>query len=181
MSSPLAAVCICNPPHACHQETIQLVASATSWCRPCPDRNAFRPREIRASARPLYRATLRGKSTIGGPCGKRQGLAVQPSAKGHLGRNRRAIRSRAGHGQTSRLSSKAPCANGCNTRPRRSRWFSASASSFMCATISTSPDLTSVTTAVISPLPSNFGVKARPSSMSCAADDKAGSCLSPSP
>src|SRR5215813_3101164 len=36
----------------------------------------------------------------------------------------------------------------------------------MCATISTSPDCTSVATQVTSPSASNFGVKARPSSTS---------------
>src|SRR5471032_1773062 len=36
----------------------------------------------------------------------------------------------------------------------------------MCATISTSPDFTSVATAVISPSASNFGAKAKPSSTS---------------
>ena len=36
----------------------------------------------------------------------------------------------------------------------------------MCATISTSPDLASVATAVISPSASNLGAKARPSSIS---------------
>src|SRR4029077_3988783 len=56
-----------------------------------------------------------------------------------------------------------------------------SASSFMCATISTSPVLTSVTTALTSPLASNLGVKVTPSSISCVDDDKAASCLSPSP
>ena len=42
------------------------------------------------------------------------------------------------------------------------------ASAFMCATISTSPDLASVATQVTSPSASNFGVKARPSSASWA-------------
>src|SRR6476646_5089478 len=46
-----------------------------------------------------------------------------------------------------------------------------SASSFMCATIRTSPDPASVTTAVTRPLASNLGVKARPSSMSLFAID----------
>src|SRR5215467_11211178 len=55
-----------------------------------------------------------------------------------------------------------------------------SASSFMCATISRSPDLASVTTAVMSPLASNFGLNARPSSMSCADEVKDDSCVPPS-
>src|ERR1700691_1469585 len=42
----------------------------------------------------------------------------------------------------------------------------ASASAFMCATISTSPETTSVATQVTSPSASNFGVSAKPSSRS---------------
>src|ERR1700685_363590 len=42
----------------------------------------------------------------------------------------------------------------------------ASASAFMCATISTSPEATSVATQVTSPSASNFGVNAKPSSRS---------------
>src|SRR3954466_6698713 len=41
-----------------------------------------------------------------------------------------------------------------------------SASAFMCATISTSPEPTSVATQVTSPFASNFGANARPSSTS---------------
>src|SRR5215470_11560432 len=55
-----------------------------------------------------------------------------------------------------------------------------SASSFMCAIISSSPDLTSVTTAVMSPSASNLGLNARPSSMSCVDAAKDGSCVPPS-
>src|SRR5262249_8164471 len=40
------------------------------------------------------------------------------------------------------------------------------ASSFICATINTSPDRESVTTAVTSPSASNLGVKTKPSSIS---------------
>src|SRR3984885_9376526 len=42
----------------------------------------------------------------------------------------------------------------------------ASASAFMCATISTSPETASVATQVTSPSASNFGVSAKPSSRS---------------
>src|ERR1700722_16452105 len=42
----------------------------------------------------------------------------------------------------------------------------AKASAFICATISTSPDTASVATQVTSPLASNFGVSATPSSRS---------------
>jgi hypothetical protein len=45
----------------------------------------------------------------------------------------------------------------------------ASASAFMCATISTSPERASVATQVMSPSASNFGVNAVPSSSSAAA------------
>src|SRR6202051_2815933 len=49
----------------------------------------------------------------------------------------------------------------------------ASASAFMCATISTSPDDTSVATQVTSPSASNFGVSAVPSSSSALVPDGA--------
>src|SRR5262249_17984660 len=56
-----------------------------------------------------------------------------------------------------------------------------SASSFMWATISTLPDLASVTTAVTSPSASDLGAKAKPSSMSCGDGGQNGSNVSPPP
>src|ERR1051325_8251110 len=59
-----------------------------------------------------------------------------------------------------------------------------SASAFICATISTSPDAASVVTQVTRPSALNLGLRTRPSSVSFAEPESgkgAGSCKKPSP